>query len=87
MTGPTPQVLEELAVALDEYLTLHDADDWCMRIKYGKCSTYQCLRPQGAPPYDIEKATCPRWRLEQALAASSLRSRAAEAHHGKGQGK
>lgn len=67
-------MMESTRMALREYLEEQDREHWCMRIKHGSCATLRCLREGGYPPgganqgfVDYDKASCPRWRLQEAL--------------------
>lgn len=62
---------DDLLDALGPYLALHDDSEWCQRIKYGKCSVRRCVvegNGSTVPPFDFEKSSCPRWRIQEAIA-------------------
>ena len=74
-------LIERVEAALDAYLAEQDEYDWCQRVKHGKCQTRKCLinsTEKIRTPVNFDAASCPRWRLEQALAC--LRARQ---HEGK----
>jgi len=56
-----------LSEAVGEYLEQQDASNWCQRVRYGECNTRRCLIEGNGHIggfYDVDLATCPRWRLE-----------------------
>lgn len=72
-TMSTADTLGRLIEAATEYAAERDEDGWCQRLKYGQCSLRKCLVQDGklpAMPLSYDAATCPRWRLEQALRAA-----------------
>ena len=62
--------LDELARAITEYCAEQDKEAWCMRLKHGQCSSRKCNIEGGwtvGSPPDFSRATCARYRVEQAL--------------------
>ena len=62
-------MLESTRMVLREYLEEQDKESWCMRIKHGQCTKRSCLVEGGyeGGGFDPSIASCPRWRLQEAL--------------------
>lgn len=66
MSDPTAQ----LAAAARDYIADMGAGGGCNRVLYSQCMVRRCLIAGGwTMGQPLINATCPRWRLEQALQA------------------
>jgi hypothetical protein len=73
----------EAVEAVRAYCAEQDEDNWCQRLRYGRCSLRKCNVEGGwspGSPADYSKATCARYRVEQSLAALQSSADAGNEH-------
>jgi hypothetical protein len=68
-TATAEQQQREVLEALAAYLTIQDEDNWCQRLRYGRCVLRKCIVEGGwqSGPFNADISTCARFRLEAAI--------------------